>query len=375
MAETTAAQAASVLGDPRFFVRAGPFSLAELEDVAGGAASRPEVLGGRSLTGVAALQTAGPNEVAVLHNPRYAAAAERTAAGVVIVGADLAGRLPPGCVPLVVADPHQGWAHIARLFHPLPPVQPGIHPTAIVDATACVDPSAAISPYAVIGARAEIGRACQIGPGAVIGEGVVMGQGCRVGALASISHAILGERVYVYPGARIGQDGFGFAITATGFLTVPQLGRVMLHDDVEVGANSTIDRGAAHDTVIGAGSRIDNLIQIGHNVKLGRSCVMAGQSGIAGSVILEDFVQVGAQAGLAGHFTVGARARIGAQAGVMSDVPAGADVIGSPALPVREFFRNVAVLRRLARRGAAAPARGGAGEAPARGAGSDEAAG
>jgi UDP-3-O-[3-hydroxymyristoyl] glucosamine N-acyltransferase len=371
MAEYKTAQAASVLGDPRFFERAGPFTLAELEKICGGAASRPEVLGGRCLTGVAALQTAGRAEVAVLHNPRYAAAAERTEAGVVIVSADLAGRLPPGSVPLVVADPHQGWARIARLFHPLPQRQPGVHPTAIVDASASVDPSAAIGPYAVIGARVQIAASCEIGPGVVIGDGVVLGQGCRVGPLASISHAILGERVYIYPGARIGQDGFGFAMTATGFLTVPQLGRVMLHDDVEVGANSTIDRGASHDTVIGAGTRIDNLIQIGHNVQLGRNCVMAGQSGIAGSVTLEDFVQVGAQAGLAGHFTVGARARIGAQAGVMSDVPAGADVIGSPALPVREYFRNVAVLRRLARRGTAAPVSG----APARAAGSEEAAG
>ena len=133
-------------------------------------------------------------------------------------------------------------------------------------------------------------------------------------------------------------------------MTVPQLGRVILHDDVEIGANSTVDRGASHDTVVGRGSRIDNLVQIGHNVQMGQHCVMAGQSGMAGSCTLGDFVQIGAQGGLGGHLTVGARARIGAQAGVMSDVPEGADVIGSPALPVREFFRNVAVLRRLARR-------------------------
>jgi UDP-3-O-[3-hydroxymyristoyl] glucosamine N-acyltransferase len=136
-------------------------------------------------------------------------------------------------------------------------------------------------------------------------------------------------------------------------LTVPQLGRVILEDDVEIGANSTVDRGAALDTVIGAGSRVDNLIQLGHNVRLGKLCVMAAQSGISGSTVLEDFVQIGAQAGLTGHLRIGARARIGAQAGIMSDVAAGAEVIGSPAMPVREFFRNVAVLRRLARKGPA----------------------
>jgi UDP-3-O-[3-hydroxymyristoyl] glucosamine N-acyltransferase len=177
-----------------------------------------------------------------------------------------------------------------------------------------------------------------------------MGQGCRVGALASISHALLGNRVYVYPGARIGQEGFGFAVTPRGFVTVPQLGRVILEDDVEIGANSTVDRGAARDTVVQAGSRVDNLVQIGHNVRIGRSCVLVAQSGVAGSSILEDFVSLGAQAGIAGHVTIGSRARVGAQGGVMSDVAAGADVVGSPAMPVREFFRNVAVLRRLARK-------------------------
>jgi UDP-3-O-[3-hydroxymyristoyl] glucosamine N-acyltransferase len=178
-----------------------------------------------------------------------------------------------------------------------------------------------------------------------------MGDDCRIGPLASVTHALLGNRVYVYPGARIGQEGFGFAITPQGFLTVPQLGRVILEDDVEIGANSTVDRGAALDTVIGAGSRVDNLIQLGHNVRMGKGCVLAAQSGISGSTVLEDYVQIGAQAGLTGHLRIGARARIGAQAGVMSDVDAGVDVLGSPAMPMREFFRNVAVLRRLARKG------------------------
>jgi UDP-3-O-[3-hydroxymyristoyl] glucosamine N-acyltransferase len=155
--------------------------------------------------------------------------------------------------------------------------------------------------------------------------------------------------VVVYPGARIGQDGFGFGIAAGGFVSVPQLGRVVLEDDVEIGANTTIDRGSLHDTVIGAGSRLDNLVQIGHNVRLGRGCVIVSQAGISGSTILEDHVVVAGQAGLTGHLRIGRRARIGAQAGVMSDVPAGADVVGSPAQPAREFFRYVATLRRLVR--------------------------
>jgi UDP-3-O-[3-hydroxymyristoyl] glucosamine N-acyltransferase len=344
------------LGDPRFFERAGPFALDAIAGVAPGEILRAERLSGAALVGVAPLQTATAQEVSVLHNPRYADALEQTQAGLVIVPASHAHRVPETSAAILVRDPHAAWAKIATLFHPPPAARPGIHPSAVVDPAAQVDPSAEIGANAVIAARAEIGPQCRIGPCATIGEGVVLGPACRIGANASVSHAMLGARVYIYPGARIGQDGFGFAITETGFLTVPQLGRVILEDDVEVGANSTIDRGASHDTVIGAGTRIDNLVQLGHNVRVGRGCVLVSQSGISGSTVLEDFVQIGAQAGLTGHLRIGAKARIGAQAGVMSDVAAGQAVVGSPALPLKEFFRNVAVLRKLSRKG------GGAGE-------------
>ncbi len=335
------------LGDPRFFERAGPFALAELAPLAG---ADPAGQGARMFRGIAPLQTAGPEEISFLHNPRYVAALEQTRAGAVIVAPKLAARVPAASVALVTEDPHAGWARIAARFHPPPPPRAGIHPSAVVDPAARIDPACEIGPLAVIGASAVLGPGCRIGAGAVIGPGVVMGRDCRIGPLASVSHALLGDRVYVYPGARIGQEGFGFAITEGGFVTVPQLGRAILEDDVEIGANSTVDRGAATDTVIGAGSRVDNLVQIAHNVRLGRCCVVAGHAGISGSTVLGDFVQIGAQAGLTGHLSIGARARIGAQCGVMSDVAAGADVLGSPAMPVREFLRNVAVLRRLARR-------------------------
>ena len=179
---------------------------------------------------------------------------------------------------------------------------------------------------------------------------MVIGPDCRIGAHASLSHALLGARVYVYPGARIGQEGFGFAPATAGFLGAPQLGRVILEDDVEVGANTTIDRGSTQDTVIGAGSRLDNLVQIAHNVVLGRCCVIVAQAGIAGSTVLEDFVQVGGQVAMDGHLRIGQGARIGAQSGVMWDIPSGVDVVGSPAQPKREFFRQVAALGRLGRK-------------------------
>jgi UDP-3-O-[3-hydroxymyristoyl] glucosamine N-acyltransferase len=335
---------AASTGHARFFHRSGPHSLAAVAQAAQGiAASELDMM----LEGVAPLQTAGPSQVSFLDNRRYAEALDGTLAGAVIVHPDMQPRVPSKTVAIVTSEPYAGWARVAALFHPVPPVTSGIHPSAIVDASAAVDPSAEIGPLCVIEAGAEIGPGCRIGAGAVIGAGVVLGHDCRIGAHASLSHALLGARVYVYPGARIGQEGFGFATTSAGFLTVPQLGRVILGDDVEVGANTTIDRGSAGDTVIGAGTRLDNLVQIGHNVVIGRCCVIVAQVGISGSTVLEDFVRVGGQAAMAGHLHIGKGAQIGAQAGVMTDIDAGAQMLGSPAQPSRDFFRQVAMLKKL----------------------------
>lgn len=339
-------QAAST-GNARFFHRSGPHSIAVVAAAAHGTLTSES---GILLDGVAPLQNAGPAQVSFLDNRRYASALDGTQAGAVIVHPEMAARVPARTIAIVTAEPYAGWARVAALFHPVPPVAPGIHPSAVVDDGASVDPSAEVGPLCVVEAGAEIGAGCRIGAGAVIGSGVVLGRDCRIGPHASLSHAILGARVYVYPGARIGQEGFGFATTSTGFLTVPQLGRVLLGDDVEVGANTTIDRGSAGDTVIGAGSRLDNLVQIGHNVVIGRCCVIVAQVGISGSTVLEDFVRVGGQAAMAGHLRIGKGAQIGAQSGVMTDIEAGGQMLGSPAQPSRDFFRQVATLRRLASR-------------------------
>ncbi len=341
-------------GDGQFFHRTGPYGLAQLVDAAGpgctmiGAPDRPFV-------SVAPLQSAGAGEVSFLDNKRYLPQLSATQAGAVILHPDYLARLPAGTAAIVTTEPYLVWARVAALFYPVPPAKPGIHQSAVIDPTAIVDPTAEIGPLCVIEGGVVIGARCRISPCAVIGEGVSMGMDCRIGANASISHAVLGNRVYVYPGARVGQEGFGFAPGPLGFVTVPQLGRVILEDDVELGANSTIDRGSTQDSVIGAGSRIDNLVQLGHNVRFGRCCVVVAQAGVSGSTILEDFVVVAAQAGVTGHLRIGTKARIGAQAGVMRDVPSGSEVVGSPALPVREYFRNVAVLRKLAQRRTAEP--------------------
>jgi UDP-3-O-[3-hydroxymyristoyl] glucosamine N-acyltransferase len=334
------------MGDARFFARSGPHCLAAIAAAARGAAPAID----KMFRGVAPLQTAEPDQVSFLDNRRYATALEQTKAGAVIVHPTMLPRVPAATIPIITTATYEGWARVTALFHPAPPPRPGVHASAIVAETAHVDASAEIGPYVVIEDAAEIGPGCRIGPFVSIGAGVTLGPDCRIGAHASLSHALLGARVYIYPGARIGQEGFSFATTAGGFLSIPQLGRVVVEDDVEIGANTTIDRGSTHDTTIGAGSRLDNLVQIGHNVRIGRCCVIVAQVGIAGSTILEDFVQVGGQAAMAGHLRIGQGAQIGAQAGVIADAPAGALLLGSPAQPRKEFFRQVATVRRMVRK-------------------------
>jgi UDP-3-O-[3-hydroxymyristoyl] glucosamine N-acyltransferase len=334
------------MGDARFFARSSPHALATIATIAQGTAPTIE----RNFCGVAPLQSAGPDEVSFLDNRRYAEALEHTHAGAVIVHPDMVKRVPAATIPIITTGAYEAWARVAALFHPELPLSPGVHATAVVAQTARIDASAEIGPYVVIEDGADIGAGCRIAPFVAIGKGVTIGPDCRIGANASLSHALLGARVYIYPGARIGQEGFSFATTKSGFLSIPQLGRVLIGDDVEVGANTTIDRGSTQDTIIGAGSRLDNLVQIGHNVRLGRCCVIVAQVGIAGSTILEDFVQVGGQAAMAGHLRIGEGAQIGAQAGVIADAEAGAVLLGSPAQPRKEFFRQVAVLRRIARK-------------------------
>ncbi len=338
-----------IAGDPRFFTRNGPFSI---EVIAAAVGAQPVALhlNEKLIGSVAPLQIADADQVSFLDNRRYAAVLEQSRAGAVIVHPDMADRVPPGAVAIITPEPYLAWAKVASLFHPVPPLCPGIHPSAVLEPSVCVHPTAEIGPFVMIASGAEIGAGCRIGAGTVIGPGVVLGQDCRIGPQVTLSHVLAGNRVIVHPGARIGQDGFGFAITKAGFLSVPQLGRVILEDDVDIGANTAIDRGSARDTVIGAGTRLDNLVQIGHNVRLGRACVVVAQVGISGSTIVEDQVMIGGQAGLVGHITIGRGARIGAQSGVMSDVAPEIEIMGSPAQPSREFFRQIAQLRRLLRR-------------------------
>jgi len=335
------------VGHVRFFAHTGPHDLAEVAHLVGAPLPERSVV----LRGVAGLHGAGPEDLAFIGHARHLPALLATQAGAVIVPPDLLPHVPSETIALVTRNPYLGWARAAGLFHPAAPAQAGVHATAHLHPDATVHPSAEVGPMAVIEAGAEVGAGCLIGPGAVVGAGVVLGKACRIGANASLSHAILGARVYIYPGARIGQEGFGFAISDAGFQTVPQLGRVLIGDDVEVGANATVDRGSTRDTVIGAGTRLDNGVQIAHNVHIGRCCAFAAHVAISGSVTVGDFVQMGGQVGMSEHLHIGNGVRIGAQAGVIGDLEDKAVVLGSPAQPIKTFFRQVATLKRLAQRG------------------------
>jgi len=277
---------------------------------------------------------------------------ETAPGGALILQPAFAAEAPPGAVSILSDAPGLAFSRVAALFHPRPAPRPGVHPTAVVGEGAAVGEGTEVGAYAVVGEGARIGRDCVIHPHAVVGPGVEVGDGCRLHPHSSVSHALLGRGVVLHPGARVGQEGFGFLPTPDGrFETMPQLGRVVLGDGVEIGANACVDRGAQGDTVLGPGTRLDNLVQVGHNVRAGRGCILVAQSGVSGSTALGDFVTVAAQAGLTGHLRIGAKARIGAQAGVMNDVPAGTDVLGSPAWPARQAWRAFAHLRKIGRGG------------------------
>ncbi len=333
------------MADRSFFDNAGPFTLDNLAAIAE-AELQPGAEGSRSFSDVAPLDTAGPEDVSFLDNRRYLGQFAESKAGACIVDPEFAGRAPAGMILLLTKRPYRGYAKVAQAFYPVPRPTPGVHPTAVVDPGASIGEGTEIGAGVVVGAGAEIGRGCRIEANSVVGESVAVGDGTAIGPNVSLAFCRIGRACQIHAGARIGTRGFGFSMDPEGFVDVPQLGRVLIEDGVEIGANTTIDRGAGPDTVIGAGAKIDNLVQIGHNVRIGRGCVLVAQSGVAGSTVLQDFVAVAAQAGISGHLKVGAGAQIGAKAGVMRDIPSGMTVLGSPARPVREFFRLVALWER-----------------------------
>ena len=258
--------------------------------------------------------------------------------------------LIPAHIPMLLTKtPHTAFAVAGALLHPIAmrpglvtSITSGISPAAFVDPTAALEPDVIVEPMAVIGADVAIGTGTRIGAGAIIGPGVRIGRDCTIAAGASVLASLIGNNVIIHNGARIGQDGFGYAPGPRGMLKIVQIGRVIIQDHVEIGANTTIDRGTMDDTVIGEGTKIDNQVQIGHNVRIGRHCGIVSQVGIAGSTRIGDGVMIGGASGVNGHITIGDGVQIAAMSGVVADIPAGERYGGIPARPMRDFLRDLA---------------------------------
>lgn len=338
----------------KFFRRAVTPTLAEIVEWTG-AKPAGDVDLTATILDVAPLDRARPGDLVFLDNPKYADQLAQTKATACLVGERNVERVPRGVAALVVREPYRACAAVTARLYP-EATRPGswfdshgVSPGANVHPLARLEPDVVVDPGAVIGPHAEIGAGAVIGPNAVIGPRVRIGRDSAIGAGATVCNALIGDRVIIHPGVRIGQDGFGFAMSPRGHQKVPQVGRVIIQDDVEIGANSTIDRGANRDTIIGEGAKIDNLVQIAHNVVIGRHCVIVSQVGISGSTVLGDFVVAGGQAGITGHLNIGIGAQIGAQSGVMADVDPGAKVGGSPARDARLWLKGVALVDRMAK--------------------------
>ncbi len=337
-----------------FFERSEPLSLAEIAAMTGAVLVDPS-LAERRIEGLAVLDAAGPRQLTFVDGPKYLAQLETCRAGACFVSPRLEHHVPVRTAALRIADPRRAFVTVARKAHPdalrpapiFPPAE--VSPQAVVHPTARLEEDVVVDPFAVIGAGAQIGQDTVIGAGAVIGPNVTIGRSCSIGAHVTIVCSLLGNNVIVHPGCRIGQDGYSYVPGPKGHVKNPQIGRVIIQNDVEIGANTTIDRGALGDTVIGEGTKIDNLVQIAHNVTIGRHCIIVSQVGLSGSTTVGDGVLLGARVGTDNRVTIGDGAQIAATSIVHGDVPPGARYGGTPAKPVKQWFREMMLLERLAK--------------------------
>ena len=340
------------MAEPQFFTRPKGMTISEIVTLTGAMAADGVDLS-RTVFDVAPIDQAGPSDLTFLENAKFADNLAACRAGAILTTEHFAAKAPAGAAVLQSKEPYRAFIAVAGKLYPesLKPMpsfgDAGAAAGATVHPAAKLGTGVTVEPGEVIGAGAEIGANTVIGANAVIGKSVRIGGGCAIGPNCSILHAMIGDRVIVHPGCRIGQDGFGYVSNAKGHMKVPQVGIVVIHDDVEIGANTCIDRGGIRNTVIGEGSKIDNLVQIGHNVQIGKNCIIVAMSGISGSVTIEDFAVLAGAVGIAPHAVIGKGAVIAARSGVIGDVPAGETWGGYPARPRTQWLREQVALGRL----------------------------
>lgn len=340
--------------DPRFYKNAGPFLFDHVMEMSQAHLDPEKRIMTHDLWvhDVASLSEGKENDISFCMGEKYRSELEKTQISYCFISEDFRLSVPSSVISLLTSSPQRSFSKIAEAFYPDScslPCQPMDFP--FIHPSAQIGENVILAPGVVIHERAEIKDNVHLGAHTVIGPGVVVGESSRIAPHVSIFYAILGSKVVIGPGTRIGQTGFGFVMDEKGHVLIPQLGRVLIEDFVEIGSNCTIDRGSLKDTIIGSGTRIDNLVHLAHNVVIGKGCVIVAQVGIAGSTSLGDFVILAGQAGLTDHLKIGSRARVAAQSGVMRDVREGDTIGGSPAVPIMEWRKQQVLLNKMVKKG------------------------
>lgn len=338
------------MADSRFFDHNGSITLKELLQLTGAKIyNKNNISDEVEITDVSPIETAKENQVSFLISAKYLTAFKTSKAGFCFVNEKFADKAPDSMIALVHNNPYKAYAIIASKFYENKSILGNISKNAVISKSSKIGNNCYIGNFVVIEDNVIIGDNCYIDHNTVIKKSVVIGNSVRIASNVTISHAVIGDDVIIHPGAKIGQDGFGFASDSTGHLKVPQLGLVKIGNKVEIGANTTIDRGSSQDTVIADMVQIDNLVQLGHNVKIGKASVIVAQVGIAGSTKIGDFSVLGGQVGVSGHLNIGSGVQIAAQSGVTKDIDNGQVMGGYPAVPVRQWHRQTATLAKISK--------------------------